>query len=93
VGDYHAYIAGVYLPGQWKRIANLVRRRDRFTCRDCGKRGWHVHHDHYRLLFHEEDDLTCLVTLCDVCHRRRHGLNSMRVIEERLAEWLKSSAP
>jgi 5-methylcytosine-specific restriction endonuclease McrA len=70
---YYAYIAGEYLPGQWKRIANIVRHRDRFTCRDCGERGWHVHHDHYRFLFHEEDDLTCLVTLCDRCHAYVHG--------------------
>ncbi len=88
--NYRAYISGEYLPGQWKRIANLVRRRDEFTCRDCGQRGWHVHHEHYRFLFHEEDDLTCLVTLCDWCHCGRHGLNNMRLIERRLAQWLKS---
>jgi hypothetical protein len=37
VDQYQAYINGTYLPGQWKRIAVLVRRRGRFACQACGR--------------------------------------------------------
>jgi hypothetical protein len=83
------YVAGNYLPGKWEKIADYVRRgRDRYVCHDCKGPGWQVHHMHYRLLFREEQDMSCLITLCDKCHRSRHGLNCMMRIERMLEQEL-----
>ncbi len=90
--NYHAYIKGTYLPGQWARIAKGIRERDGHRCRDCGQRGWWVHHLHYRHLFGEwRCGGCCLTLLCDRCHARRHGKRprTMAEVERYLAEVLK----
>ena len=68
------YLAGTYPPGQWRRIARAVRRRDRFRCHRCGARVWIAHHRHYDHLYNEEAcAYCCLETVCDDCHRAIHG--------------------
>jgi hypothetical protein len=60
----------------WKMIARQMRIRDTYTCQDCGeqRKRWgaylHVHHiDENKL----NNDPSNLVSLCAICHRRRHG--------------------
>lgn len=56
---------------KWKAIRQVVAERDNFTCQRCGqsvKDYFEIHHKNYKHIFHEEDDLTCLVCLCKGCH-------------------------
>lgn len=56
---------------KWKKKAIKIRCRDKHKCRDCGERGWEVHHLTYdRLGFELDSDL---VTLCRDCHGAIHG--------------------
>lgn len=62
---------------QWRYLAARVRARDGHACRDCGSRtSLHVHHLTYERIFHEP--LDDLITVCDECHRARHGLAPIR---------------
>jgi 5-methylcytosine-specific restriction endonuclease McrA len=64
----------------WPSIRKAVRRRDKYTCRDCGTK-----RDKYggspKLTVHHvvpikdggpEFDIGNCVTLCETCHRKRH---------------------
>jgi len=78
-----------YKSDQWREIALQVKKRDKFTCTKCGAKNCrlNVHHLHYRLLFNEHKDLTCLTTLCEPCHRETHGLpaeSTWQEIEEQM---------
>lgn len=61
-----------YRSGEWKRVSQLVRERDEFTCQLCGKFGKIV--DHIRSLA-ERWDLRLtesnLQTLCESCHGKK----------------------
>ena len=58
---------------EWRYLAARVRARDNNMCQDCGNNHQlHVHHLTYERIYHEP--LTDLITLCDTCHRVRHGL-------------------
>jgi group II intron reverse transcriptase/maturase len=51
----------------------IVRRRDKFTCQQCGNtgKGLHVHHNQPKSQG-GTDKLTNLTTLCVECHRQNH---------------------
>lgn len=78
---------GVYLAPytfDWPVIADRVRWRDDYTCRDCGgkyeptdRRGLHVHHIDEDPTNNADENL---VSLCRGCHSRRHP------IAERIAQ-------
>ncbi len=58
---------------QWQQLRRKVQKRDRHLCQDCLERpASEVHHktsDHVRREFCFE-----LISLCDSCHRRLHGV-------------------
>jgi 5-methylcytosine-specific restriction endonuclease McrA len=70
---------------KWQTIASHVRRRDRFRCRRCGRRGYQVHHKHYAHLGAEDEcGYCCLQTLCAACHRAAHGIEDHAPSDEQL---------
>ena len=62
-------------PSAWNSITYKIRKRDNYTCVDCGKREksgrckFYVHHIDKNP--HNIDPLN-LITLCTVCHGKRH---------------------
>ena len=62
-----------YLSSQeWKTIASFVKLRDD-ECIDCGSlSSLEVHHLTYNNVFDEAHHLDDLITLCRVCHSKRH---------------------
>jgi len=66
---YHEYIQ---CP-EWKAKRADVLERDGFKCQQCSSTYMHnVHHKTYARLGNES--LDDLITLCQVCHRKEHGL-------------------
>jgi endogenous inhibitor of DNA gyrase (YacG/DUF329 family) len=72
-----------YGGSHWKRQRKAARKRDHFICQDCGateqNHGYEmdVHHIRAYDLFddpEEANSLSNLVTLCRVCHAKRHTL-------------------
>lgn len=68
----------------WKMIARQIRRRDNWTCQDCGtpypksSRDLHVHHIDEDKSNNGPENLVCL---CGPCHRERHRqLNRARSV-------------
>lgn len=62
---------------QWRYLRERVKARDGYVCQDCGtNRSLHVHHLTYERIFREP--LSDLITVCDDCHRTRHGLSTWR---------------
>ena len=63
----------LYATGRWQRTRLRVLNRDGWKCRDCGVGAarLEVHHERrdVRLFF----DMDNLATLCEPCHKRRHG--------------------
>jgi hypothetical protein len=63
-------------PHDWMEIAARIRKRDEWTCQDCGtkpprKSGrLHVHHIDRDRMNNTEDNL---VALCVSCHSRKHA--------------------
>jgi len=59
----------------WKRVRKKVLKRDNYKCYICGSEDrLNVHHGtyaHYRM---EHKHLSDLVTLCESCHKKEHGL-------------------
>lgn len=72
---------------KWKAIRQVVAERDKFTCQRCKKSVkdyFEIHHRNYKHIFHEEEDLSCLVCLCKSCHeaitkKQRKGRKIKRV--------------
>ena len=61
----------------WEAIRERVRARDRYRCQGCGAlENGRPHHVHHKIPFRafptsqQANELTNLVTLCPVCHRR-----------------------
>ena len=61
---------------RWKKLANKIRKRDKYTCQKCGSHEHlQVHHKKYiknRLAW--EYDESNLITLCSDCHKKIHDL-------------------
>lgn len=60
--------------GYWRRVRNIVLKRDNNCCCKCGaKTNLHIHHTTYKHHMKEIDNLDDLVTLCKSCHNAVHG--------------------
>lgn len=58
----------------WIKVRNKVLERDKFTC-TCGSNiNLHVHHKTYKNHFKEHLHLQDLITLCNICHKKEHGI-------------------
>jgi len=56
---------------EWKTKAASVRKRDAYTCQQCGKNcNLEVHHLYYEHLYNEP--LSDLITVCGDCHEAIH---------------------
>lgn len=67
----------------WINIRNQVLERDKHKCKICGAtENLRVHHKDYECIYHEEDALYDLVTLCDDCHRELHEFLKNEVSEK-----------
>lgn len=75
-GEYQSYGQG------WSRCRRQARRRDNYTCQDCGIKEENLDHEldvhHIKLVreFNNPSDahfLDNVVTLCRSCHRLRHS--------------------
>lgn len=59
----------------WQNVREQVLERDNHTCQGCGvTTNLHVHHMTYNNHGSEHEHLDDLITLCEVCHRKVHGL-------------------
>lgn len=59
----------------WQDVRQLVLARDNHTCQGCGvTTNLHVHHMTYEHHGSEHEHLDDLITLCEVCHCKVHGL-------------------
>ena len=70
--EYNNYL----MSNKWNKIRYSVYERDHFCCKYCGKKfsinKLNAHHLTYKHVYHEEDHLEDLVTLCLSCHRLIH---------------------
>lgn len=77
---------------RWKVFRNRILRRDRYSCRVCGKKAkevgvLHVHHLYYICDDGEPRAYWCypdnaVVTLCPECHTKEHDINSSGLYDE-----------
>lgn len=70
--DYRSYIKSY----DWQVKAESLKRDAKHRCQGCGRRqrdnsNLHVHHKHYKTLYHERR--RDVEVLCENCHRQRHG--------------------
>ena len=64
----------------WHRMRDARLELDEFACVDCGKcYDLQVHHITYERM--GEEDLADLVTVCDDCHKRRHWVGKINIID------------
>lgn len=92
--EYRTYL----LSERWHKIRNYVYKRDG-CCRDCGStKNLQAHHTSYRhVLLHprnyEEvngrfyDEANDVVTLCEKCHRKRHGIKPQPKPKYDVLDW------
>jgi 5-methylcytosine-specific restriction endonuclease McrA len=73
----------------WKRQRAKARKRDNYTCQDCGvtQQSWGYALDVHHIVDYEmhsdpavANHLDNLVTLCRICHVKRHGEVVRRLI-------------
>lgn len=77
-GDYQKYIASP----EWKKKRDERIKLDNNQCQICGsKTKLEVHHLTYDRVFQE--DMDDLITLCDRCHRKVHGMDSSKSVERK----------
>ena len=88
---HHEYVAYL-LSQEWRTVADLRLKRDKYTCQYCGskldKSGGdmhipNVHHLHYRNLKHE-DISNDLVSLCKKCHIYLHSKYTLPEMEQEI---------
>jgi len=67
---------------RWIEKRTIVLERDSYSCQKCrSKKNLHVHHQYYitdSKPWEVPDD--CLVTLCEVCHRREHNIKVIKSV-------------
>ena len=57
----------------WKKVRDLVLKRDKNTCQGCGNTKYlQVHHKTYKNHLNELENLQDLITLCRICHKNEH---------------------
>ena len=64
--EYHDYLNSP----AWKAVRAKVLKRDNYTCRRCGGKGFDAHHLTYERFGRER--VSDLETLCRRCHKREH---------------------
>ncbi len=70
---YKIYLQSV----EWRDKAKAIMKRDNNKCMLCNSENkLHVHHKTYDRLYDEEPE--DLITLCGLCHRRRHNINESK---------------
>lgn len=86
-----------YLYSQkWQDKRSEALERDGFTCQKCRKaRATQVHHKTYKRMYRER--LSDLMSVCDDCHKRIHGIGAVsifgrigKVLAKGFRLWLKS---
>lgn len=88
----HRLASAYYKTDKWKKIAQIIRRRDERVCQSCGAfPAIYVHHLTYDFFGKEEHFPGSLVTLCKECHANAHNfihLQGMvsRAIRNKIAE-------
>ena len=59
---------------KWEAKRKVILKRDKHSCVKCGcKKGLHVHHKYYligKMPWEVPND--CLITLCNICHKKEH---------------------
>lgn len=71
---YNRYLESLW----WKTIRNERLRVDNYTCVVCkSKSKLQVHHITYKSLY-GEDVLNDLMTVCNKCHERIHGIKKKK---------------
>lgn len=85
---------------EWNRYKDLIRKRDNFTCQNCGKleenNSHHIHHKKPIKLFdsiEEANKPSNLVTLCAKCHRLAEIQVKVRSGMSGLSYLLKTLSP
>lgn len=62
---------------EWSRLRKRVAKRDKHTCKKCGKRHlkWHMHHlNAWKKFKKERFDINNVIYLCVSCHRQFHSI-------------------
>ena len=67
--NYKRYLKGKW----WLSMRKRVLARDNNACVDCEGMAWQVHHITYENKGNEMEFYDC-ISLCDTCHKKRHGL-------------------
>lgn len=82
--DYLEYLKSDH----WKTLRRAVLDRDGNQCTKCpSRKHLQVHHRFYRQRW-EDSEPDDLVTLCNWCHEREHGVNVVRIIPPEAARKL-----
>lgn len=64
---------------EWKQLRKKILKNIKYLCIDCGGRATSVHHISYEKLYTNKENED-LVPLCDLCHKKRHGLIKERTM-------------
>lgn len=88
-GNWKGGKGGARDTGKWQQTRLIVYRRDNFTCQHCGDRNHEGRGQRIRLEAHHIQDvneapdrifdLTNIITLCKLCHRKTHNYGSKAV--------------
>lgn len=102
VSEYESQL----LSPKWQYVRGRILERDHFRCTKCrSDRNLQVHHKYYihgRKAWEYSDD--ALITLCDKCHRVKHGkdrpldrleiaLQKLVVVASGVRDWCQKQFP
>ena len=96
--NFQTWYREIYLKSNWwKKKSAEIRKRDNYSCQNCGSEGFDVHHktkEAYKRLWKEKN--SDLVTLCRSCHQAadwnlqnptKMPKSKMQIIEEKLRKY------
>ena len=67
---YHSYLASE----EWQELREDVLDRARNRCELCNRDAEHIHHIKYPKYF-KDDNINNLLAVCNICHRKLHGVD------------------
>lgn len=72
--DYNDYVKTMY----WSIVSTEVKKIADYKCQLCNHKGFdlNAHHNNYKILGHELDNMKDLICLCAKCHKKHHGIES-----------------